>query len=54
MNEGPLPVPHGAPIRLRVKRQLGYKQAEYIMRLELVKRLTDIAGKHGGYWEDEG
>lgn len=54
MNDRVLPVPHGAPIRLRVERQLGYKQAKYIMRIELVASLADIRGGKGGYWEDQG
>jgi DMSO/TMAO reductase YedYZ molybdopterin-dependent catalytic subunit len=54
MNGQPLPVPHGAPLRLRVERQLGYKHAKYLMRLELVDSLKPIAGGNGGYWEDNG
>ena len=45
---------NGAPIRLRVERQLGYKQAKYIMRLQVVDSFDDIAGGNGGYWEDQG
>ena len=54
LNEEALPIKNGAPIRLRVERQLGYKQAKYLMRLELVESFDHIAGGHGGYWEDEG
>jgi DMSO/TMAO reductase YedYZ molybdopterin-dependent catalytic subunit len=54
MNGQALPVPHGAPIRLRIERQLGYKQAKYVMQIELVESLSDIAGGNGGYWEDQG
>ena len=43
-----------ASIRLQVERQLGYKHAKYIMRLELVDSLVSIAGGKGGYWEDQG
>jgi DMSO/TMAO reductase YedYZ molybdopterin-dependent catalytic subunit len=52
MNDGPLPVGHGAPIRLRVERQLGYKHAKFVMRIEAVDSLAGIRGGHGGYWED--
>jgi DMSO/TMAO reductase YedYZ molybdopterin-dependent catalytic subunit len=54
LNDKTLPVPNGAPIRLRVERQLGYKHAKYIMRIELVSAFDEIAGGKGGYWEDNG
>jgi len=54
MNGKHLEVPHGAPLRLRVERQLGYKQAKYVMRVELVDRLDKISGGKGGFWEDRG
>ena len=54
MNGKPLAVPHGAPLRLRLERQLGYKMAKYIMRIELVQSLADLHGGRGGYWEDRG
>jgi DMSO/TMAO reductase YedYZ molybdopterin-dependent catalytic subunit len=54
MNGSPLPVAHGAPLRLRVERQLGYKQAKYVMRLEATDRLDRIMGGKGGFWEDRG
>jgi DMSO/TMAO reductase YedYZ molybdopterin-dependent catalytic subunit len=54
MNGGPLPVAHGAPLRLRVERQLGYKMAKYVMAVELVDGFDHIGGGHGGYWEDRG
>lgn len=54
MNDGPLPVAHGAPVRLRVERQLGYKHAKYVMRLEAVADLAHIGGGKGGFWEDRG
>jgi DMSO/TMAO reductase YedYZ molybdopterin-dependent catalytic subunit len=54
MNGAPLAIAHGAPLRLRVERQLGYKQAKYVMRVELVDRLDRIAGGKGGFWEDRG
>jgi DMSO/TMAO reductase YedYZ molybdopterin-dependent catalytic subunit len=54
MNGQALPVAHGAPIRLRIERQLGYKHAKYVMKIEAVESLTDIGGGNGGYWEDQG
>ncbi|HEV2593870.1 MAG TPA: molybdopterin-dependent oxidoreductase [Sphingomicrobium sp.] len=52
MNGHLLPVPNGAPLRLRVERQLGYKQAKYIQRIEAVESLHSAFGGNGGYWED--
>jgi DMSO/TMAO reductase YedYZ molybdopterin-dependent catalytic subunit len=54
LNDKPLPMQNGAPMRLRVERQLGYKHAKYVMRIELVERFEHIAGGNGGYWEDNG
>jgi DMSO/TMAO reductase YedYZ molybdopterin-dependent catalytic subunit len=52
MNDRPLPIEHGAPIRLRAEKQLGYKQAKYVMRIELRPTLAGLYGGNGGYWED--
>ena len=54
LNGHPLDVSHGAPLRLRVERQLGYKQAKYLMRIEIVERLDGFGRGKGGYWEDRG
>jgi DMSO/TMAO reductase YedYZ molybdopterin-dependent catalytic subunit len=54
LNDRPLDIPHGAPLRLRFERQLGYKQAKYVKRIELVESLRGIGGGKGGYWEDQG
>lgn len=54
MNGAPLPEGHGAPLRLRVERQLGYKHAKFVMRIELVRTLAGLYGGKGGYWEDAG
>jgi DMSO/TMAO reductase YedYZ molybdopterin-dependent catalytic subunit len=54
MNDAPLPVKHGAPVRLRVERQLGYKHAKYLMRIQAVDSLDGIEGGKGGFWEDRG
>ncbi len=52
MNGQTLGIGHGAPLRLRVERQLGYKQAKYVMRVEAVDSFAHINGGKGGYWED--
>lgn len=52
MNGQPLPEAHGAPLRLRVERQLGYKHAKYVMRIEARATLAGLYGGKGGYWED--
>jgi DMSO/TMAO reductase YedYZ molybdopterin-dependent catalytic subunit len=52
MNGAPLGIPYGAPLRVRVERQLGYKMAKYIMRVEAVESFQGIAGGHGSYWAD--
>lgn len=54
MNGETLGVPHGAPLRLRVERQLGYKHAKYIRRIEAVESFAHIGRGAGGFWEDEG
>lgn len=54
MNDRPLPIAHGAPLRLRVERQLGYKMAKYVMRVQAVESFASLAGGKGGYWEDRG
>ena len=52
LNDHLLPVANGAPLRLRVERQLGYKNAKYIQRIEAVASLAGVYGGKGGYWED--
>jgi len=54
MNDRALPVAQGAPLRLRVERQLGYKMAKYVTAVEVVERFDHIARGRGGYWEDRG
>jgi DMSO/TMAO reductase YedYZ molybdopterin-dependent catalytic subunit len=54
LNGSVLPVANGAPLRVRIERQLGYKMAKYIMRIELVESFAHIRGGKGGYWEDQG
>ena len=52
LNDEKLPVMNGAPLRLRVERQLGYKHAKYVNRIEAVASLKGIRGGKGGFWED--
>lgn len=42
MNGGDLPVAHGAPVRLRVERQLGYKQLKYVSWIKVTDRLDNV------------
>ena len=54
LNGNVLPVEHGAPIRVRAERQLGYKMPKYVQRIDLVANYDRIGGGKGGYWEDLG
>ncbi|MBA1271798.1 molybdopterin-binding protein [Stutzerimonas azotifigens] len=54
MNNTDLTVGHGAPLRLRVERQLGYKQAKYLMQIDVVDSFSALWGGRGGFWEDRG
>jgi DMSO/TMAO reductase YedYZ molybdopterin-dependent catalytic subunit/thiosulfate reductase cytochrome b subunit len=54
LNGQRLPIPNGAPLRLRLPLQLGYKMAKYVMRIEVVNSFDEIAGGQGGFWEDRG
>lgn len=54
MNGRPLPVANGAPLRVRVERQLGYKMAKYIHRIELSDSLAGLGQGRGSYWADRG
>lgn len=54
LNGEPLPIRNGAPLRMRIERQLGYKHAKYLTAIEAVASLDDLYGGNGGYWEDRG
>jgi DMSO/TMAO reductase YedYZ molybdopterin-dependent catalytic subunit len=54
MNGAPLPVANGAPLRLRVERQLGYKMAKYVHTIELTDTLVNLGSGKGSYWADRG
>jgi DMSO/TMAO reductase YedYZ molybdopterin-dependent catalytic subunit len=47
MNGGELPAPHGAPLRLRVPRQLGYKSIKYLAQITVVDSLKDVGDGTG-------
>ena len=52
LNGEPLPEKNGAPLRMRIERQLGYKHAKYLTAIEAVASLEGIGDGKGGYWED--
>jgi len=54
LNGQALPIANGAPLRVRIEQQLGYKMAKYIRAIEIVNSFAKIAGGNGGYWEDRG
>lgn len=45
MNGADLPLPHGAPVRLRVERQMGYKSMKYVHRIVVTDTFDDGAEK---------
>lgn len=49
MNGKELPAEHGAPIRLRVARQLGYKSVKYLSRITITDNLKNIGAGLGSY-----
>lgn len=52
LNGAPLPEKNGAPLRMRIERQLGYKHAKYLTAIEAVASLDQIGAGRGGFWED--
>ena len=54
LNDRPLDADHGAPVRLRVPTQLGYKSAKWVQRIELAENFKSVGNGKGGYWEDQG
>lgn len=53
MNGAPLPIEHGAPVRLRVETQLGFKMVKWITGIEFVADVRDIGMGMGGWREDQ-
>lgn len=52
MNGSPLPVLHGAPLRLRCENELGFKMVKWIAAIEFVEDFKDLGAGQGGYNED--
>jgi len=52
MNYEPLSHLHGAPLRLRVENQLGFKMVKWIQSIEFVADVKTIYQGEGGYNED--
>ena len=53
MNYEPLPLEHGAPLRLRVENQLGYKMVKWVSSIEFVKTHESVGKGFGGKNEDD-
>jgi sulfoxide reductase catalytic subunit YedY len=51
-NDAALPVAHGAPCRLRVETQLGFKMVKWLRSMELVEDYRTLGEGQGGYRED--
>ena len=52
MNGKPLPIKHGAPLRLRVETQVGFKMAKWIDHIEFISDYSRIGEGMGGWRED--
>ncbi|MEO5968071.1 MAG: molybdopterin-dependent oxidoreductase, partial [Ferruginibacter sp.] len=53
MNYEPLPLVYGAPLRLRVENQLGYKMVKWINRIEFIESPKSVGKGYGGTNEDD-
>ena len=53
-NGEPIPPDRGAPLRLCVPTQLGYKSAKWLREIQIVGSFGHLYGGKGGYWEDQG
>jgi DMSO/TMAO reductase YedYZ molybdopterin-dependent catalytic subunit len=54
LNDKPLDLDHGAPVRLRIPTQLGYKSTKWVSRIDVLASFAHIGAGNGGYWEDQG
>jgi DMSO/TMAO reductase YedYZ molybdopterin-dependent catalytic subunit len=52
MNGKPLPVEHGAPLRLRVETSVGFKMVKWVDRIELINDYSRLGEGMGGWRED--
>jgi DMSO/TMAO reductase YedYZ molybdopterin-dependent catalytic subunit/thiosulfate reductase cytochrome b subunit len=52
MNDRPLTIPHGAPLRLRVETQLGFKMVKWLRSIEVVGDYRGLGDGQGGSRED--
>ena len=52
MNAQPLPTAFGAPLRLRLEGQLGYKMVKWVRSMELIGSYDDIGLGYGGWRAD--
>jgi DMSO/TMAO reductase YedYZ molybdopterin-dependent catalytic subunit len=53
-NGAPITPDRGAPVRLKIPTQLGYKSAKWVRHIHFVPSLAHLFGGKGGYWEDQG
>ncbi len=53
MNGAPLTTVYGAPLRLRVENQLGYKMVKWIERIQFIESEKDLGKGEGGANEDD-
>jgi DMSO/TMAO reductase YedYZ molybdopterin-dependent catalytic subunit/thiosulfate reductase cytochrome b subunit len=53
MNQRPLPDVYGAPLRLRVENQLGYKMVKWVERIEFMESEKQVGEGEGGKNEDD-
>jgi len=51
-NDAPLPLVHGAPLRLRIETELGYKMVKYVRSIELITEYRSVGDGQGGSRED--
>lgn len=53
-NGDTLPVGHGAPLRLRIEMQIGYKNVKHLEKIEVVDSLEHIGNGRGGLFQGSG